>query len=196
VSTVTRPKVTWSLAVTLAGVILAACAGGSDDVKVGTASPAPGTNTTMVQIGDRWVRGRVVGEEISLTGAWVNGKGYIMKHRTTILIDEAGSEMHVMQPLSPEDQAKIPAHDPALDRPATPAEQAAFQAAVEAENARYQGPSLGLPPGPPGFVPPEPPPGPEQVYVPTPEQVAAHDNWTPPPVGEVVTVWEPPPGLR
>ena len=113
-----------------------------------------------------------------------------------IFLPEDGLEHQIGQPLSPEDQAEIPAFDPALERPPTLAQQEAFQAAVEAENARYQRPTLAPPPTPADFVPPEPPPGPEQPYVPTPEQVAARDNWTMPPIGEVVTVWEPPPGLR
>ncbi len=66
---------------------------------------------------------------------------------------------------------------------------------IEAEGAKYRRPSLAPPPNAVD-PPPEPPPGPEQLYVPTAEQLAAHNNWTPPPMGEVVTVWEPPPSLR
>ncbi len=115
---------------------------------------------------------------VHVASAWVNGKGYIIKHRVEITRHPDGTETQTAQPLSPEDQAKIPPVDPALYRPPTPAEDAAFKAAIEAEQARYYPPGLrgpGTPPRPGG------------------------DPWadfTPPPIGEVVTVWEPPPGLR
>ena len=165
---------------------LAACSG-ADHVQVRSDQPesAPATGSPGV-VGDG---------EVQVSGAWVNGKGYIMKHRVRIVVTSDGGEQHIVEPLSPEDRAKIPAVDPALTRPITPAEQAAFTAVIEAEGAKYQRPSLAPPPNAVD-PPPEPPPGPEQVYVPTAEQVAAHNNWTPPPIGEGVTVWEPPPGLR
>ena len=167
-------------------VALAACSG-ADDVQVRSQHPEPApVNGSQGVVGDG---------EVQVSGAWVNGKGYIMKHRVRIVVTAHGGEQQIIEPLSPEDQAKIPAVDPALTRPITPAEQAAFTAVIEAEQAKYQRPSLAPPPNP-VEPPPEPPPGPEQVYVPTAEQVAAHNNWTPPPIGEGVTVWEPPPGLR
>ncbi len=51
----------------------------------------------------------VVGDgEVAVSGGWVNGKGYIVKHRVRIVITAEGIEQHTVEPLSPEDQAKDP----------------------------------------------------------------------------------------
>ncbi len=85
---------------------------GADHVQVSSDQPESGRATGSPG---------VVGDgEVQVTGAWVNGKGYIMKHRVRIVITADGGEQHVMEPLSPEDRAKIPAVDrpsPAPSRP-------------------------------------------------------------------------------
>ncbi len=123
-------------------------------------------------------QGKFVRYIVQVSGAWRNGKGYIIRQRARVVIVDNGTEEQFPDP-DPAIAAAAPAYDAALDRPMTPAEDAAFSAAINSEHARFL---------PPGLRDPL-----------RAEGTPARDVWagfTLPPIEKAVTVWEPPPGLR